>query len=306
MSSGQIKIVPCPPDLSRDALALAMADLTPEQRRDFAPTMTNAPVEALIIALENGKLRAAAWGQRQPGSTAILWPPRFFGASSEGDSERLIEAVGKALDVAGIRMTQVLLQDSSSPLAASLQKCGFTRLTELLYLNWEAAATDGGETIGLEFEPYRETECARLAALVERTYEATQDCPDLGGHRPMNEVLSGYRATGAYRPDRWLFVREASRDIGVLMLTEHAAANHWELLYVGLVAAARGRQLGRVIVRHAQSLAYASGAERIVLAVDAENLPAIKMYSETGFMAWDRRTVFVRFARGDAESQKSS
>jgi len=42
------------------------------------------------------------------------------------------------------------------------------------------------------------------------------------------------------------------------------------------------------------------------LAVDAENIPAIKMYNETGFVAWDRRTVFVRFAAQDSQTQKSS
>ncbi|MGE3244134.1 MAG: hypothetical protein AB7I57_23925, partial [Pirellulales bacterium] len=66
MPSGKFEIVPCPPALSRDALALAMADLTPEQRRDFAPAVANDPVEALVVALEEGKLCAAAWGQRQP------------------------------------------------------------------------------------------------------------------------------------------------------------------------------------------------------------------------------------------------
>ena len=59
-------------------------------------------------------------------------------------------------------------------------------------------------------------------------------------------------------------------------------------------------------MRHAQQLAHAAGVERIVLAVDAENIPAIKMYNETGFMAWDRRTVFVRFATEESQSQESS
>ena len=65
---------------------------------------------------------------------------------------------------------------------------------------------------------------------------------------------------------------------------------------MGLVPRARGRTFGREIVRQHSSCAHAAGAERIVLAVDAENLPAIKMYNDTGFTAWDRRTVFVRFA----------
>lgn len=296
MPAKSIEIVSCPPALSRDALALAMSDLTPEQRRDFSPEVTNAPIEALVVALENGELRGAAWGQRQPGSTAILWPPRFIDAKYVALERPLVEAVGHSLDSAGIRMSQILLQDTQTPLATKLQVAGFARLTELLYLNWESAAFEFSPPASVEFEPYRDSEGPRLAALVERTYEATQDCPALGGQRPMPEVLDGYRATGVFDPNRWRFIRELERDVGVLLLTEHAAANHWELLYVGLVPAARGQRLGHIAVRHAQALAYASGAERIVLAVDADNFPAIKMYNETGFQLWDRRTVFVRFA----------
>lgn len=306
MTSGKIEIVPCPAALSRDALTLAMADLTPEQRREFAPAITQAPIEGLVVALKDNELIGAAWGQRQPGSTAILWPPRFVDTSYEACGKQLVEAVGHLLDAAGIRMTQVLLQDAQSPLATTLKLAGFTRLTELLYLNWEAAATDPVPPEILTFETYRDVEAPRLAALVEQTYEATQDCPALGGQRPMQEVLDGYRATGVFSPERWLFVRESQRDVGVLLLTEHAAAKHWELLYVGLVPSARGRRLGCAAVRHAQTLAHAAGAERIVLAVDAENFPAIKMYNETGFTAWDRRAVFVRFAGGNAESQNPS
>ena len=34
--------------------------------------------------------------------------------------------------------------------------------------------------------------------------------------------------------------------------------------------------------------------KRLVLAVDAANEPALRMYAAAGFQAWDRRSVFVR------------
>jgi ribosomal protein S18 acetylase RimI-like enzyme len=300
-----IEVGPCPIALSREALALAMADLTPEQRREFAPVDCRQPVEALVVALEGSRLCGAAWGQRQPGSTAILWPPRVLDGVDSTVEGRLTIAVAKALDDAGIRMAQVLLSDRSSPLATTLRSAGFTCLTELLYLNWECRASEVRATTNIEFEPYSDAALARLRSIVERTYEATQDCPALGGQRPVEEVLDGYRATGAVRPDCWWYVRSGGADVGVLLLTEHATANHWELLYMGLVPSVRGRKLGSAVVQHAQRLAQAAGAERLVLAVDAENHPAIKMYNNTGFVVWDRRTVFVRFRGGDSESTES-
>ncbi|MEX2093295.1 MAG: GNAT family N-acetyltransferase, partial [Pirellulales bacterium] len=191
---------------------------------------------------------------------------------------------------------QVLLPDRNAAIIPVLQAAGFACLADLLYLTWEAAATPDPVGGPIEFESYHDSQRLRLIALVEKTYEATQDCAALNGKRPMDEVLEGYRATGAFRPENWLFVRAAGEDVGVLLLADHRAAKHWELMYMGLLPSTRGRHFGCEVVRHAQRLASAAGADRIVLAVDAENHPAIKMYNETGFTAWDRRTVFVRFA----------
>jgi len=154
----------------------------------------------------------------------------------------------------------------------------------------------------LQFEPFAESQRGRLMELLERSYVGTLDCAALNGRRALGDVVDGYQATGTFRPANWLFVRTQGRDVGVLLLAEYPAARHWELLYMGLVPPVRGRGWGRAIVRHAQSLVSSAGAERMVLAVDAKNLPALAMYRDAGFMAWDKRTVFVRFAspRGGA------
>lgn len=298
-----IEIVACPPALSVDAVALALADLTPEQRREFANVTPGQPVEALLVALSAGEVVGAAWGQRQPGSTAIYWPPRWRKEAPADDSNRLACAVSHALDQAGIRMSQVLLPNQKASVVPVLEAAGFEFLAELEYLTWETVSlADDGVATALEFEAYRESQHERFVSVIEATYEATLDCPALGGKRPMEEVLSGYRETGSFRPENWQLVRVDGNDIGVLLLTEHRAARHWELMYMGLTPRARGMKLGHAVVRRAQRMAHDAGAERIVLAVDAENFPAIKMYNETGFVAWDRRTVFVRFANENSKT----
>jgi ribosomal protein S18 acetylase RimI-like enzyme len=305
MSLRAVEIVPCPPGMSVESLALVLEELTPIQRRDFAAVPPGQQVEALVVALENAEVIGAAWGQRQPGSTALFWPPRWRADVDLDASVRLACATIQALDKAGIRMTQALVSDREAEITPVFAAAGFTPLADLLYLNWEAATVEQGPPTPLQFEPYDESQRERFATLVEATYEATQDCPALGGKRPMDEVLDGYRATGNFRPENWLFVRSHGADIGVLLLAEHVAARHWELMYMGLVPAARGRSLGREVVRRAQSMARDAGAERVVLAVDAENIPAIKMYNETGFRAWDRRSVFVRFCDANSQLQES-
>ena len=110
-------------------------------------------------------------------------------------------------------------------------------------------------------------------------------------------MIAGYRATGVYRAENWLIVQHDGQDVGVLILADHPQARHWELVYMGLVPEARGCGWGRQITQHAQTLAEDAQVERIVLAVDAENEPALRMYRTAGFQTWDHRSVYVRFFR---------
>jgi mycothiol synthase len=66
-------------------------------------------------------------------------------------------------------------------------------------------------------------------------------------------------------------------------------------MYMGVAPEMRGRGLGAQITQFAAWLGSLAGIERIVLAVDAANTPAVQMYRTTGFEMWDRRTVYVRF-----------
>ena len=97
------------------------------------------------------------------------------------------------------------------------------------------------------------------------------------------------------------------RDIGCLIMADHLLERNCELVYMGIVPEARGLARGVEIVRFAQWHAGQSkiaegnaeqnvklAADRLVLAVDVANSPAIRMYAAAGFQTWDRRSVFLR------------
>jgi ribosomal protein S18 acetylase RimI-like enzyme len=296
MSTASPEILPCPPDRREEALTLVLSEIAPSQRREIAGGWLDS--DSLFIALCDGQLRGAACGQRQPGNTAVLWPPRLVADESEQTAHQLAVAVTRALDAAAIGMTQALLPWGDAELVPVLRATGFQHLTDLLYLTCESdrflATAPASE---LQFVVYDERERGRLSALIEQTYEATLDCPALNGVRRMGDVIDGYRATGVFRAENWLIARSGERPVGVLLLADHPAARHWELMYMGLVPAARGHGWGQQLTRHAQWLAKLAGVERIVLAVDAANRPALAIYERAGFAVWDRRSVFVRVFR---------
>lgn len=305
MVDASLEIIACPPQRTVEALALALCEVAPDQRRAIAGALldaggSNLPGNhGLYIAVRNGRLCGSAWGQQQPGNTAVFWPPRLVADENGQTAHQLAAAVMRELDSAAVGMTQTLLALPEAEIVPVLTAAGFRHLADLLYLTCEADRfpTELSAAGELQFAVYEPTERSRMLDLIERTYEGTLDCAALGGTRSIEDVLDGYQATGVFRPENWLIVRGGGEDAGVLLLADHPAARHWELVYMGLVPAARGRGWGRYITRHAQWLARQADVERIVLAVDATNQPALDMYRSAGFETWHRRTVFVRFFR---------
>ena len=82
-------------------------------------------------------LCGAAWGQRQPGNTAVFWPPQLVPGEAQEVGHQLASAVVAELDRAEIAMTQVLLPPGDADHVNVISAAGFRHLADLLYLSWE-------------------------------------------------------------------------------------------------------------------------------------------------------------------------
>jgi len=300
-----LEIVRCPAELRAEALALVLCELAPSTRREVSGGLLDADDpeevanEPLYIARGAGELRGAAWGQRQSGNIALFWPPQFVRGHDQQAAFRLAEAVIAVLDQTSVEMIQVFLASPDLETIAVLRHVGFRHVADLLYMACpsERFPLAAPEPCELNFVRYDGTQRSRLMRLIDKTYEGTLDCTALNGVRDIDHVINGYQATGVYRLENWLFVR-SDEDVGVLLLADHPKARHWELMYMGLIPEARGRGWGRQVTRYAQWLARGANVERIVVAVDAANTPAVDVYRSTGFEMWDKRAVYVRFPSG--------
>jgi ribosomal protein S18 acetylase RimI-like enzyme len=70
-------------------------------------------------------------------------------------------------------------------------------------------------------------------------------------------------------------------------------AQGWDISYLGLVPEARGRGLGKELVRKALFEARAADALQLTLAVDERNWPARDLYQRMGFETFDSREVYL-------------
>ncbi len=205
----------------------------------------------------------------------------------------MLARVVEDMALRGVRLARALTKTEQSSDARLLVQAGFRHVCELLYLvSLRASFPTAAPEDGLTFTPLAGDE-QRLAAVVERTYEQSLDCPAIENVRPVGDVLAGYRATGEFDAARWLIVSREGTDIGCLLMATWPRNNQWELIYMGVAPEARGHGYGLAIVRQAQWLTAQAGCDRLVLAVDMANEPALNAYAAAGFIAWDRRSVFV-------------
>jgi ribosomal protein S18 acetylase RimI-like enzyme len=247
----------------------------------------------------SARFNAVLWVQRTAGNTAVLWCP----PPETEPAKALLRGAADHIDSSDIPLTQMVVADHDGYDDEVQARCGFPKFTCLAYLFAEVpqlpaspppSATAVEKYGALHFVPWAGEQPQRLEAILEQTYIDTLDCPALEGVRPMNEVLEGYRAQGRYSPEQWYFVQANGRDIGAVILAEHPGFGNWELVYMGIVPDARGRKHGLHIIRYALEAVARRGAERIVLAVDEANAPALRLYEEAGFSMWDRRVVYAR------------
>jgi RimJ/RimL family protein N-acetyltransferase len=251
--------------------------------------------EGLLVALREDRIVGALFSQVQAGRTAVVWPPRLTAAEPRNTAQELLRAACTRLADQDVQVVHALLENDGGRDQEVLLEGGFEPLANLLYLVSLAGVFPHGNPRNcLEFESYGRHNHQRLASVLEATYEKTLDCPGLDDVRQIEDVLTGYRATGDFSPERWFLVRHQDQDVGCLLLTEHPGADTWELIYMGLIASARGRGWGAEIARFAQWATYQANCSRLVVAVDEANTPAIRIYTAVGFEPWERRLVLQR------------
>jgi ribosomal protein S18 acetylase RimI-like enzyme len=287
------------------ALQQLLSDLPPDvcarTRENLLSAAARGEIsfDGLIVARKHGQLRGAVWARVGDGRLASVWPPRVCRDESEETVRELLAAMDGYLEQRRVKLAQALLDPTDAEGLTRLQMGGYHVSTDLMYLGCTAGRFPAQRPeSSLEFEPFSTGEQQRLIDAVDRTYAETHDFPELNDVCDAKDALAGYRETGAFIPENWLFVREAGVDIGCLLLADHPQDNQYELLYMGLVPQSRGRSLGGDVTRHALWLTGAAQRHQLVLGVDAGNAPALRMYTDLGFVQWDRRRVLLKAFEG--------
>jgi ribosomal protein S18 acetylase RimI-like enzyme len=230
------------------------------------------------------------------GNVGLVWPPQTLRILEKPELEdALVQGSLAWLGRQGIKLCQALLRPEEVALTKPLLRNGFRYVTTLSYLVLQlnrSFSGDAGEP-KCHFVPLNQTAPDQFAAALAGTYEGTLDCPELNDVRSIEETLAGHRAQGKFDPARWWLVEEARQAVGVLLINAVADDAAWEIIYMGLAPAARGRGLGRQLLAKAVQEARQARIQKLTLCVDQRNQPALNLYRRAGFETGEQREVFL-------------
>ena len=247
---------------------------------------------------QRGRFERVLLAVPAPGRTAMVFITRPTRASDVQPSALLIDSASKAMGQFGIALAQVLIDPRESREQQSFEAGGFTRLAELSYLERSIPspklAPQPNWPDGVTVEACVDPTDPVWATTLEQTYVGTLDCPGLLGLRNINDVIAGHQAVGAFEAGLWTLLRVDGAPAGVLLLNPTPASRSIELVYLGLAPSARGRGLGCLLLEHGLSLVAGRSERVITLAVDEQNQPALRLYSDAGFHPMLRRTAYIR------------
>lgn len=253
-----------------------------------------------LLAEQGGRVISAVLPVVSPGKTMLLFLPGWPDAPAKADATRaMVEQVCARGAAEGVHLAQSLLEPNHSSAQSLLMSCGFERLAELLYMQatFSRQPAPPATPAGFTWVTYAPEVHELFARGIMGSYERSMDCPALNGLRDINDIMAGHRATGAFDPSLWIALCEGDAVAAVLLLCRVPRTDVLELVYVGLVPAYRGKGLGDLLMRRAVVATRESGCARLSLAVDAQNMPALKLYWRHGMQAMGRKVAMLRDLR---------
>jgi ribosomal protein S18 acetylase RimI-like enzyme len=250
-----------------------------------------------VLVLRDGRGLAGAFVcHRVAGGSGLVWPPQAESGRDRTEVEDQLVRSGVAwLRSGGAKLAQALLALGEARLGAPLERNGFTQVTQLAYLRHtlELPARLRDARVGLRYQTYADCDRTWFHETLFRTYEGTQDCPEVNNVRTVEETITGHQTQGAYDPGRWWLAFAGDRPVAVLLTAAVPEWHAWEVSYLGVAPDARRQGIGRELVLKALTEARAARQLQVTLSVDRRNEPAWNLYRELGFRPYDDRLVYL-------------
>ncbi|HXE53085.1 MAG TPA: GNAT family N-acetyltransferase [Tepidisphaeraceae bacterium] len=301
-SFAQVEFRPSRPDEVPDALRLILggpAGLAPDEQvgefLQFAH-QRGIDLQQMWVIGSGGRMGWAILPIVSPGRTMLLFTPTQRPRGI--DVGPMIEALCNRFAQQGVHLAQALVDPSDMQGRQLYAAHGFREMAELIYLQAAVRRTAPPQLPdGLSWQTYSSDVHAAFAQAILDSYQQSLDCPALNGLRAIEDIIAGHKASGEFDLRFWFVLTGQSGAVGVVLLNRVSRSDMAELVYFGLSPAWRGRGLGDLMLRHAMWAVRQMNLNRLTLAVDSRNAPALKLYYRHGLQQVGSKTALMRDLR---------
>lgn len=208
--------------------------------------------------------------------------------------------------ICDVRLFQGLLAAGDEPGRREMERVGFGEIATLIYMEREVGGAPNARRLqhAARWVTYDESVRELFGRTILATYEGSLDCPGLSGLRAMEDILASHRGAGRFAAHRWLLLMIDEQPAGCILLAEHPLQPVQEIAYMGVTPRFRGRGLGSVLLDEAIELAHREQFQRVTLAADARNTPALRMYERAGFAEFLRRRAMLHHRASNSIAQQ--
>jgi mycothiol synthase len=242
----------------------------------------------ILLARRRGRPVGVTVVQFLLGGSAVVLPPLPSGRSANA----LANAVIRQLQEHDAPLGYTFLDLDDVQQAEPLVSNGFRFVTRIIHMiRTGLPAPPRFTRPDLRFEPA--TDFNEFGKTLLETYKGTLDVPEACIDRPVAGIMDGYRMNQP-DPPHWFIARNLEGNpAGVVMLTVTRALKIWELGYLGVVPAERGKRIGVALLQHALRFAAENNIHDLTLSVDERNEPALQLYRDQSFRPYQWQHVFL-------------
>lgn len=306
----------------RDSLATLYGDLAAEDREEQVEHAVGlcakqaSVFDSLFEACRDNLVLAVAWariGASRRGAAEVRLSPADEPAAVVA-RRGLLDFLSNDLQTRGIAEAHVLLRLDDAATRDLFIAAGYRETACLLSVVCGGAAMEeseesdedargDGRSTSLEFETWHSVahDRQRLIDLIAATFAESLDLPRWQAAGETAEHLARRLVAEACAAVEWRIARRQDRDMGCLGVVDHGQHVGCEIQYLGLVPSERGRGWGLALLDRAKQFAWRQARDRLFATVDADNVPARKIYARAGFVELDpRRLMTRRFSTPDS------
>ncbi|MEW4561550.1 GNAT family N-acetyltransferase [Bremerella sp. JC770] len=246
--------------------------------------------KGLIMMGRHGRVHAATWAYRLPGSQLMLWRTNYSQSLEVSVRRYFLGEVNRYLAASDAAIAWMSIKPEDEKTRQDLEWLAFEKVTDLATMVSPLRRVEEvGLPCGVSLQAFdHQLHRDRLINVVNSAREGSLDCPVMDKLRDAKDVVEGHLYRDGCNSSDWCLVQQDGEDVGCLLLSHHADQPQAELVYFALLPQVRGHGMGRELIRFVQFKAKSKGADYLSLTCDIDNHPAWKTYCQTGFVEVDR------------------